>query len=147
MGRSLESLYSGPTHLLGARPSFWRSFWELLAMVDRCYWRRMQLLKRRSCVSWKQCFMGLWYTASECKIGRSYTMSRWIWWYAEEWVMGCADKSKGLSLSAGRFDSAAWSVACARPRSKPSLNPEPCYPAAGYFAAVIAPNLLNLPPP
>jgi hypothetical protein len=83
--------------------------------------------------------MGLWYMRSECKIGRSYTIVGWILWYAEVWVIGFADKSKGLSLSAA----AAWSVACARPRSSPSLNPEPChscYSAAGYFAAVSRPG-------
>ena len=40
VGRSFESLYSGPTHLLGARPRVGRSFWELLAMADRSSWRR-----------------------------------------------------------------------------------------------------------
>lgn len=51
--------------------------------------------------------MELRYMAGECKIGRSYTMGRWIWWYALVWVIACADKSKGLSLSAGRLDAAA----------------------------------------
>jgi hypothetical protein len=80
--------------------------------------------------------MGSWYTPGECKIGRSYTIGRWILWYAEVWVIGLADKSKALSLSAA----AAWSVACARPRSSPSLNPEPCCSSAGYFAAVSRPG-------
>lgn len=87
-----------------------------------------------------------------CTIGRSYTTGRWILWYALWWVIACADKSKGLSLSAGRLDSAAWSVACARPRSSPSLNPEhclvslSCHLAAGYldFCGGLAPNLLNV---
>ena len=74
--------------------------------------------------------------AGERKIGRSYTTSRWIWWYAEEWVIGCADKSKGLSLSAGRLDS----VACARPRRSPSLNPEPC------CSVLLRGTLQRLPP-
>jgi len=47
--------------------------------------------------------MKLWYMAGECKIGGSYTMGRWILWYALWWVIACADKSKGLSLSAGRL--------------------------------------------
>jgi hypothetical protein len=88
-------------------------------------------------------FTGLWYMPGECKIGRSYTIGGWILWYAEVWVIGFADKSKDLSLSAGRLHSAAWSVACARPRSSPSLNPEPghsCDSAAGYFAAVSRPG-------
>jgi hypothetical protein len=76
--------------------------------------------------------MELWYMPGGCKIGRSYTIVGWILWYAEVWVIGFADKSKGLSLSAAP----AWSVACARPRSSPSLNPVPCCSSAGYFAAV-----------
>ena len=51
--------------------------------------------------------MELWYMPGGCKIGRSYTMGRWILWYGLAWVIACADKSKGLSLSAGRLHSAA----------------------------------------
>jgi hypothetical protein len=95
VGLSFESLYSGPTHLLGARPRFLRSSLERLAIAVGCSW----WLFRDTAGAWWS--LGKWCVLGRCKIGRSYTINEWICGMQRGGSVRGTDKSKDLSLSGG----------------------------------------------